>query len=151
MKFTTTLLFALISIVSRSQSCNIPNVATGVAMGLSGGYSSRQSIIGAYSLGAMLPTNTHISLNMVILSELKKSDIPSIGEVRVGQVFDAWELYGGIGYHLAGSDNKIITNSNTGIRPALGVIKYFNNSPWTISAAMSGNIFSLQLGLFGVR
>ena len=151
MKLTITLLFTIISLASWSQYNNASDRSTGVAMGLSGGYSSKQSVIASYSLGAMLPTSTHLSINMIVLSELKKSDLPSIGEVRVGQVFNTWEVYGGAGYHIAGSDSKIATNPNTGIRPALGLIKYFNNSPWTVSASMSGNIFSLQVGLFGIR
>ena len=151
MKLITTLLFILLSFAARSQSYDVPNPPTGLAMGLSGGYSSKQCMIGTFSLGAMLETNNHVSVNMVILSELKKSDIPSIGEARVGHLFSTWELYGGVGYHLAGSDSKIASNPNTGLRPAFGVIKHFNTSPWTVSAGMSGGIFSLQLGLFGVR
>jgi hypothetical protein len=151
MKLFITLLVTMISITARSQSYNEPCTGTGVAMGLSGGYSSVHSMIGTYSVGAMLATKTHVSLNMVVLSELKRSDVPTIGEMRVGQLFNTWELYGGVGYHVAGSDGKISTNPHTGIRPALGVTKYFNNSPWTLSASMSGKVFSLQLGLFGVR
>lgn len=151
MKFTTVLLFLILSLTARSQSYNELNRETGVAMGLSGGYSSKQSMIGTLSAGAILGTNNHVSLNMVILSQLRNADMPSIGEARVGHFFHTVELYGGLGYHVAGSDNKIRSNPNTGIRPAVGIIKHFTSSPWTISASMSGNIFSLQLGLFGVK
>lgn len=151
MKLTAILLFTLICFTSKAQSFNEPSIGTGVAMGLSGGYSSMHSMIGTYSVGAMLPSRTHISMNMVVLSELKRSDVPTIGEIRVGQLFNTWEFHGGVGYHIAGSDGKITTNPNSGIKPALGVTKYFNNSPWTLSAAMSGKVFSIQLGLFGVR
>ncbi|MGI8636501.1 MAG: hypothetical protein ACR2KZ_13980 [Segetibacter sp.] len=151
MKLTAAVLFTLISFASWSQHNSAADRTTGVAMGLSGGYSSKQSVIASYSIGAMLPTSTHLSVSMIVLSELKKSDMPSIGEVRAGQVLNTWEVYGGFGYHIAGSDNKISTNPNTGLRPALGIIKYFKSSPWTLSATMSGNIFSLQLGLFGIR
>jgi hypothetical protein len=151
MKLTTSLLFTLFSIAARAQSYEVPNPPTGLAMSLSGGYSSKECMIGTFSIGAMLETNNHVSVNMIILSELKKSDVPSIGEARIGHLFNTWELYGGVGYHLAGSDNKIASNPNTGIRPAFGVIKHFNSSPWTVSAGMSGKMFSLQLGLFGVR
>ena len=106
---------------------------------------------GTLSLGAMFETKNHVSMNMVLLSELKNSDIPSIFEARIGHFFNTFELYGGAGYHIAGSDNKIAANPNTGLRPAFGVIKHFTSSPWTLSAGMSGKILSLQLGLFGVR
>lgn len=151
MKLTATLLFTLLAIAARCQSYDQPDPETGVAMGLSGGYSSKQCMIGTLSVGAMLETKNHVSMNMVILSELKNADIPSIFEARIGHFFSTIELYGGVGYHLAGSDNKIGANPNTGIRPAFGVIKHFTSSPWTLSAGMSGKIFSLQLGLFGVR
>lgn len=151
MKLTISLLFIMLGIAAHSQSNYQPNVETGVAMGLSGGYSTKQCMIGTLSAGAMLATNNHISMNMVILSELKNKDIPSIFEARVGHFFNTIELYGGAGYHIAGSDNKISSNPNTGIRPAFGVVKHFLSSPWTVSAGMSGKIVSLQLGLFGVR
>ena len=151
MKFTTTLLLTLISFAANSQSYDVPNPSTGLAMSLSGGYCSKECMIGTFSVGGMLKTNTHVSVAMIILSELKKSDVPSIGEARVGHLFNTWEVYGGVGYHLAGSDNKMYSNPNTGIRPALGVIKHFKSSPWIVSAGMSGRIFSIQLGLFGVR
>ncbi|MCW3112427.1 MAG: hypothetical protein JWR18_823 [Segetibacter sp.] len=151
MKLTTTVLFTLLSLAAHSQSYDVPNPTTGVAMGLSGGYSSKQCMIGTLSIGAMFQTTNHVSVNMTILSEMKRPDIPSIGEVRLGHFLSTWELYGGLGYHLAGTDNKIASNTNTGFRPALGIIKHFNSSPWTLSAGMSGKIFSLQLGLFGVR
>jgi hypothetical protein len=120
-------------------------------MGLSGGYSSKQSLIGSFSVGAMLPGNNHVSLNMILLTPLNQADRPTIGEARIGHFFNTWELYGGAGYHVAGSDNKILTNPNTGFRPAFGVMKHFNSSPWTVSAGMSGKIASIQIGLFGVR
>jgi hypothetical protein len=151
MKLTTTLLFTLLAIAARCQSYGQPDPETGVAMGLSGGYSSKQCMIGTLSIGAMFETKNHVSMNMGILSDVKNADIPSIFEARIGHFFNTIELYGGAGYHIAGSDNKIAANPNTGIRPALGVIKHFNSSPWTLSAGMSGKIFSLQLGLFGVR
>ncbi|MDQ6815440.1 MAG: hypothetical protein M3040_17030 [Bacteroidota bacterium] len=151
MKLTTALFFILLSFAAHSQSYDVPNPSTGLAMGLSGGYASTESMIGTFSIGAMLETNNHVSVNMILLNELQKTDVPSIGEARIGHLFSTWEFYGGVGYHLAGSDNKISSNPNTGIRPALGIIKHFNSSPWTISASMSGKIFSLQLGLFGVR
>lgn len=144
-------LFTLFSIAGYSQSYYDQNPETGVAMGISGGYSSKQCMVGTFTVGAMLPSQNHVSMNMVILSELKNKDIPSIFETRIGHVFNTWELYGGAGYHIAGSDGKIATNPNTGIRPAYGMIKHFYNSPWTLSAGMSGKIFSLQVGLFGVR
>jgi hypothetical protein len=151
MKLTTALFFTLFSFAAHSQSYDVPNPPTGLAMGISGGYSSSESIIGTFSVGAMLANKTHVSINMILLAALQKSDIPTIGEARLGHLFGTWELYGGVGYHLAGSDDKIVSNPNTGIRPALGLIKHFPSSPWTVSAGMSGNIFSLQLGLFGVR
>ncbi|HEX8278412.1 MAG TPA: hypothetical protein VF540_06935 [Segetibacter sp.] len=141
----------LLASTARSQSYYQPNAETGIAMGLSGGYSSKQCMIGTLSLGAMFPARTHFSTNIIILSEIKNPDVPSIFEARVGHVFNTTELYGGAGYHIAGSDNKIAANPNSGIRPAFGVIQHFRRSPWTISAGMSGKIFSLQLGLFGVR
>jgi hypothetical protein len=145
------LLFTLPGFAARSQSYYQPNPETGVAMGLSGGYSSKQCMAATLSVGAMLPLQNHISINMVVLSELKNRDIPSIFEARMGHIFNTIELYGGAGYHIAGSDNKIAANTNTGIRPSFGVMKHFYSSPWTISANMSGTIFSLQIGLFGVR
>lgn len=151
MKLTTTVLFTLLGLAGHSQSYDVANPSTGVAMGLSGGYSSKESIIATLSVGAMFQTVNHVSLNMTILSEMKSPNIPSIGEVRWGHFISTWELYGGLGYHIAGTDNKIASNPNTGFRPCLGIIKHFESSPWTLSAGMSGKIFSLQLGLFGVR
>jgi hypothetical protein len=151
MKFISFIVFIVISSKAAAQFYDNANVATGVAMGLSGGYSSKQSAIGTLSVGAMLATNNHLSLNMVLLGNTKNAEIPSIAEARVGHFFSTWELYGGVGYHIAGADDKITTNPNTGIRPALGITKHFTSSPWTISAGASGKIFSLQIGLFGVR
>lgn len=145
------LLFTLVCFTARSQSYYQPNAETGIAMGLSGGYSSKQCPIGTLSLGAMFPAQMHFSTNIIILSEIKNPDVPSIFEARLGHVFNTIELYGGAGYHIAGTDNKIATNPNSGIRPAFGIIRHFRSSPWTISAGMSGKVFSLQLGLFGVR
>ena len=151
MKFILILLYVGIVTAAYSQSYNERDRETGVAMGLSGGYSSKQCMIGTLSVGAMLPAYNHLSVNMVVLSALKNADIPSIFEARIAHVFATFELYGGAGYHIAGADNKIASNPNTGIRAAYGIIKHFYNSPWTVSAGMSGNIFSLQIGLFGVR
>ena len=152
MKFThLLLLFTCISLASKAQSYYQPNPETGIAMGLSGGYSSKQSMLGTLSIGVMVPTKNHISMNMVILSDIRNSDIPSIFEARYGHVFNSLEIYGGAGYHIAGGDSKISLNPATGFRPAYGVIKHFSNSPWILSAGMSGNIFALQVGLFGVR
>jgi hypothetical protein len=150
MKWITFLLLTLLTNAVRSQS-NEPNPETGVAMGLSGGYSNKNCMIGTFSIGAMLQTRYHVSMNLTILSQMDRVDIPSIGEARVGRFFSTYELYGGMAYHLAGSDNKISSNPNTGFRPAFGVIKHFTSSPWTIGAGMSGKVFSLQLGLFAVR
>jgi hypothetical protein len=151
MKFITISIFVLISFKVQAQFSPAANVVTGVAMGLSGGYSSKQSPIGTLSIGAMLHTNNHLSLNMVLLGNTKNAETPSIAEARIGHFFNTWELYGGVGYHIAGADDKIASNPNTGIRPAMGIIKHFTSSPWTISAGASGKIFSLQIGLFGVR
>lgn len=151
MRLSKVLVFSLISVAARAQSHTILNPSSGVAMGLSGGYSSKECMIGNLSIGAILETNNHVSVNMTILSQLKNVDIPTIGEARIGHLFNTWEIYSGVGYHLAGTDNKIASNPNTGLRPALGVIKHFNSAPWTITAGMSGRIFSVQLGLFGVR
>ncbi len=46
MKLIVALLFTLISLTSKSQSYNADDQPAGVAMGLSGGYSSKQTIIG---------------------------------------------------------------------------------------------------------
>lgn len=151
MKIITFPLFILLTFAAKSQSYDTPNAASGVAMGLSGGYSTKQSVIGTLSIGAMVKTRTHLSLNVILLGNTKNSEIPSIGEARVGHFFSTWEVYGGAGYHVAGSDNKIASHPNTGIRPALGIIKHFTSSPWTISAGMSGQILSIQIGLFGVK
>ncbi|WP_297818525.1 hypothetical protein [Segetibacter sp.] len=151
MKFLSVSFFILLSFAAMSQSYNTRNASSGVAMGLSGGYSTKQSVIGTLSIGAILKTNNHLSLNIILLGNTKNLETPSIAEARVGHFFSTWQVYGGAGYHIAGSDNKIASHPNTGIRPALGVIKHFRSSPWTISAAASGKIVSLQIGLFGVK
>lgn len=145
------LLFTIITQTVNAQSFNTPNRETGIAMGLSGGYSSKQCVIGTLSIGAMLSSQNLVSMNMVVLSEIKNPNIPTIFEGRVAHFFNTIELYGGAGYHIAGSDNKIATNPNTGIKPALGVVKHFQSSPWTVGAGLSGTIFSIQVGLFGIR
>lgn len=151
MKLIIVLLSTILITSARAQLREVPNPSTGVAMGLSGGYSSKECMIGTLSLGAMVKGNHHLSINLTALSDIKNPEIPSIGEVRIGHFFSTWEFYGGAAYHLAGSDHKVYSNPNTGLRPAVGVIKHFTSSPWTLSAGMSGRIFSLQLGLFGVK
>lgn len=150
MKTLTILLLILLSERAMSQDYNLTGTEHGIAMGLTGGISSKQSVIGTLSLGTMFRAN-HLSMNMLVLSEIRNPDVPTIFEGRFGHVFNTVELYAGAGYHIAGTDNKITSNPNTGLRPGFGIIKYFNNSPWIISAGMSGSLFSLQVGVFGIR
>ena len=151
MKFATLVLFTLITHSVFAQSYDTRNAETGFAMGVSGGYSSKQCVVANLSAGAMLLDQNHVSVNMVILGSVKNPDIPSIFEGRIGHIFNTLEVFGGAAYHIAGSDGKISSNINTGIRPAYGVIKHFYNSSFTLSAQMSGKIFSFQVGIFGVR
>lgn len=152
MKLTLIILLLIVfAPIVKSQSYSKPDRETGVAMGLSGGYSSKQCFVGTLSVGAMLPAQNLISMNMIVLSETKNPDIPTIFEGRIAHFFNTLEFYGGAGYHLASSENKIGSNPNSGVKPAYGVIKHFQSSPWTVAVSMSGSIFSLQVGLFGVK
>lgn len=153
MKFIApVLLFTILSTTGHSQSRSREDAETGgIGMGLSGGYSSKQRAVGTLTLGVILPARTQFSMNMTVLSGLRSRDIPSIFESRVSHFFNTVEIYGGAAYHIAGSDNKITANPNSGLKAAFGIVKHFYRLPWTIAAGMSGNIFSVQLGVFSVR
>lgn len=156
MKLIFSLLFILvISATCRSQkSYYIPNAQTGVAVGLSGGYSSKNSAIGNFSIGAMVKGLNHLSANLQLFGNANKANVPVIGEARIGHVFGTVELYGGYGYHYAGTDyahDAGIPQFKNGFKPAYGVIKHFYNSLWTIGAGMSDKTFSVQAGIFVIR
>ena len=152
MKYVVTLFFTLMVYGAEAQSGFSSRKETGVAVGLSGGYSSIKSVVGNYSIGAMLNHQNHISVNLEVFSKASHSDVPVIGELRMGHVFETIELYAGYGYHCASTDGyKSAGDKVNGFKPAFGVIKYFYNKPFSVSAGMSGKIFSIQLGIFGVR
>jgi|GEM_PF-6259906 len=141
----------IVSIAARSQRYQ-PDNKTGVAAGISAGYSSKQCVIGNMSVGAMLAHHNHVSVNLTAFTKIRDAATPVVAEGRIGHVFTCIELYAGYGFHYASSDGeKYISDRVNGWKPAAGIVLKLPQTPWTISAAMSGNIFSLQLGLFGVR
>jgi len=143
-----------ISITSNAQSHFLPNEETGVAVGLTAGYSSKSSFVGNFSIGAMLKDQNHLSVNLQLFNNANRPNVPVIGEGRIGHVFGTVEVYGGCGYHYAGnnySHEPRIFEFKNGFRPAYGVIKHFDQSLWTVGAGMSGNTFSIQIGIFAVR
>jgi hypothetical protein len=147
------LLFLTLLVLTASSKAQrfFPPAETGVAVGLSGGFASNNCFVANYGLGTMLHGQNHLSLNLEIFSKIRSSDIPSIFEARMGHSFSGFEVYGGAGYHMLGHDGSKIVSAKEGIKPAYGVIKHFDNSIWTVGAGMSGSIFSLQLGIFGIR
>ena len=151
MRSAVILLFTLITLNARAQSKGSQKKETGVAVGLSGGYASIKSIVGNYTIGAMLKSKNHISANLEVFGKFSNSDVPVIGELRMGHLFKTIELYAGYGYHCASTDGDKNISDINGLKPAFGVIKYFYKTPLAISAGMSGKIFSVQLGIFGVR
>jgi len=155
MKFIFTLLIiSCISTTTWAQGHYRPDSETGVAVGLSGGYSSRNALIGNFSVGAMLLNQNHLSANLQLFSNANDVNVPVIAEARLGHVFGTVELYGGAGYHYAGTDfahQDGIPQFKNGFKPAYGILKHFYNSAWTVGAGMSGNTFSVQIGIFAVR
>ncbi|MDB5249411.1 MAG: hypothetical protein JWQ40_3805 [Segetibacter sp.] len=156
MKLIVSLLFILgISITaSKAQGRFQPNEETGVAVGLTGGYSSKMSAVGNFSVGAMVKNLNHFSINLQLFGNASAVNVPVIGEARVGHVFGTVEIYGGYGYHYAGTDHaheEGVVEFKSGFKPAFGIVKHFYQSLWTVGAGMSGNTFSLQVGIFAVR
>ena len=155
MKIIASLLFILsVSFSSYGQSHYLPNEETGVAVGLTGGYSSKKSFIGNFSLGAMIKGKSHISINLQGFSDPSAVNVPIIGEGRIGHMLGTVEVYAGYGYHYAGNEydyKQGYLQFRNGFRPAYGVVKHFDNSMWTVGAGMSGKIFSLQIGILVIR
>ena len=150
MKLTAFILFTMISACAHAQ--NYLDQETGVAAGVSAGYSSKQCLIGTLTMGAMFAHHNHVSINLTALGKQSDSDIPAIGEFRIGHGFNNIEIYGGVAYHYASSDGeKFISQHINGWKPAAGIVFKFPETPYTISAGFSGNIYSIQLGIFGVR
>src|SRR4051812_7821842 len=125
---------------------------TGIAMGLSGGYSSKGCVIGNLSVGEQFKGQNHVSINLQVLGKIAATDVPVIGEVRLGHGFGVFEPYIGVGYHYGSSDaDKPLRKQVNGWKPALGILLKIPDTHFTISTGMSGNIFSVQVGVFGVR
>jgi hypothetical protein len=151
MKCSPLAVLILLSVSLKAQRFQMDR-KTGVAAGISGGYSSKNCTIGNLSLGWMFKKQNHVSINLQVLGKIDAADIPVIGEARFGHSFGAVELYGGLGYHYASSDGeKFINDYVNGWKPGYGIIFKFPQTPFTVSAAMSGKIFSIQAGIFGVR
>ena len=158
MKIFTFFVFTLISLAASSQ-CTMRNEESGIAVGLSGGYASNQLLTGNFSIGAQFADKifsgqNHFSVNLQIFSNPSKVGTPVVFEGRLGHVINnTLEIYGGYGYHKAKTDASENKSGGfaSGFKPAYGIIKKSKNSWWTVAAGMSGNVFSLQLGIFAIR
>ena len=156
MKLVVGLFFMLFLNITpgNAQSYFRPNEETGVAIGVTGGFSSKNSLIGNFSLGAMIKGKSHLSINLQAFSNASEVNVPVIAEGRMGYMLGTVEIYGGAGYHYAGNEydhQEGYFQFKNGFRPTYGAIKHFNNSLWTVGAGMSGKTFSVQIGIFAVR
>ncbi len=158
MKFIYLLILSFSAFAVHSQTC-LRNEESGIAVGLGGGYASNQRVTGSYSVGTQLKNNwmsgkDHLSANLQIFSNTSMVGTPVIFEARAGHVFNNLiEIYGGYGYHMLKSDAASIKSSQlaSSFKPAYGIMKRFDRSWWTVSAGVSGNIFSVQLGMLVIR
>lgn len=140
------LLMPLLSIAQSHCKNHLP-----VGAGLTAGYSSRHSAVGEMYI-AVKATEHFIIYPMSIKVHSAMSDptMPVIFEPRLGYKLGSWEAYGGYGYHFAGQDDKPQYNQYKGFKPGAGIIKHFGQT-LIVTAAISGNVATIQLGIFSFR
>ncbi len=137
------LLLLLIPFASLAQN------KSALGLGLTAGYSSKQSA--AAEMYFSIPINKLIvyPFSMKVHSKLSDPTMPVIIEPRIGYKINSFEVYGGYGYHFAGQDSRAEFDKYKGFRPGAGIIFHFKKI--IITTAMSGNIWTIQAGLFGTH
>lgn len=103
--------------------------------------------MGKFSLGGQYEGN-HLSANIEAFATNLKS-YPAIMSINYGVVSRSWEVFGGAAYHLYSLDYGFHKKNDW--YPLIGILHKFNNSPVTIEAEITNNIFSLKMGLGCVR
>lgn len=131
-----TLLLLLFPLFTLAQS---PKIGAGFSLG----YSTKQAMTGEMSIGYRPIENVVIYPVNIKVHASREVNMPQIFESRAAYRLNTWEVYGGIGYHLM--DRQKYGNEY-GFKPALGLHKHFGAI--VLSAEMSGEVFSLQVGIF---
>lgn len=120
-------------------------------IGISAGYSSLGCLIGEGYGGLQLNEKVFTGISMKVHSKSSNTDYPIIFEPRLGYRFiESLELYGGVGYHTSSTDIKK-SDKPSPYNIGAGLIYHFKESPVVISAGVSGKIYSVQIGIFGVK
>jgi hypothetical protein len=139
------LIFMMLPLLGVSQAKHLPLVAL-----LSAGYATNNKPIFEGAIG--VKTNNFVIYPLAMKRQLSSSPkVAQVFESRISYNIQSWEVYGGYGYHWAGSDGRKEFQKYQGFKPAIGII-YHPFKYIIISAGMSGldkyKIFSLQIGIF---
>jgi hypothetical protein len=76
----------------------------------------------------------------------RRADVVQIFGLHYVYNLSGFRLNAGVDYHVGSND--IPNNKQTGFRASYGVTKYFFNTPFIVSADMSGKYFTASVGLF---
>lgn len=117
--------------------------------GLSVGYSSKNLAVAEMSVGIKAAKRiTVYPFTMKVHSNLSNPTVPIIYEPRVGFcALKNIEAYVGYGRHFAGQDTRKEFQQYAGWKAGAGLIYHIGDRV-IISAAKSGSIYTLQIGLF---
>lgn len=101
--------------------------------------------MGKFSVGGMYEGN-HLNLGLEMFFTNLNS-YPVIPSLTYGVASKSWEVYGGISYHMYSYD---IFPKKNDYYPIFGIVHKFINTPYTIDASFTNQIYSLKLGVGGI-
>lgn len=141
MKTLIFLIFPLFTIAQEQ-----PKMGAGLMMG----YSSKKSLIGEMYFGFRIANNVNLyPICMKLHGYMSDVDMPVIYESKLSYRINSWEVYAGPAYHFIYMDNKEMFRKHGGLQPAAGIMYHINKV--VISAGMSGEVYSVQLGFFNFK